>query len=105
MLAIGSPKRLAGYPDLPTVAEGGLPGFEAKSWFGLFATGGTPEPILAQLNGIANRTLQESKTVELLMKQGIVPRPLSPAEYKSFVAAESKKFAKIIEQARIKPEG
>ena len=42
MLGIGSPKRLPDYPDLPTVAEGGLPGFEAQSWFGLFATGGTP---------------------------------------------------------------
>ena len=42
LLGIGSPKRLPDYPDLPTVAEGGLAGFEAKSWFGLFATGGTP---------------------------------------------------------------
>jgi tripartite-type tricarboxylate transporter receptor subunit TctC len=97
-------------PQLSAVAplqEGspGLKGYELLNWFGLFATGGTPEPILTQLNAIANRTLQESKTVELLMKQGIVPRPLSPAEYKSFVAAESEKFAKVIDQARIKPEG
>jgi tripartite-type tricarboxylate transporter receptor subunit TctC len=73
--------------------------------FGLFATGGTPMPILTQLNGIANRLLQEGKTVELLMKQGIIPRPLTPAEYRSFVASESKKFARVIDQAKIKPEG
>ena len=62
-------------------------------------------PILTQLNGIANKLLQEPKTVELLMKQGIIPRPLTPAEYKSFVASESEKFGRVIDQAKIKPEG
>ena len=60
---------------------------------------------MTQLNGIANKTLQEAKTVELLMKQGIIPRPLSPAEYKSFVISEAEKFAKVIDQAKIRPEG
>ena len=60
---------------------------------------------MTQLNRIANKTLQEAKTVELLMKQGIIPRPLSPAEYKSFVISEAEKFAKVIDQAKIKPEG
>jgi len=60
---------------------------------------------VTQLNGIANKTLQEAKTVELLMKQGIIPRPLSPAEYKSFVISEAEKFAKVIDQAKIRPEG
>ena len=58
MLAIGSPKRLADHPDLPTVAEGGLPGFEAKSWFGLFATGGTPRPIVAKINADVRKVIE-----------------------------------------------
>ena len=58
MLAIGSPKRLPDYPDLPTVAEGGLPGFEAKSWFGLFATGGTPRHVVAKINADVRKIIE-----------------------------------------------
>src|SRR6476619_5555812 len=58
MLGIGSPKRLPDYPDLPTVAEGSVPGFEAKSWFGLFATGGTPQPIVAKINADVRKIIE-----------------------------------------------
>ena len=106
-VAITSRTRMPQLPDVMPLAEAApeLKDYELLNWFGLFATGGTPEPILAQLNDIANRTLQEAKTVELLMKQGIIPRPLSPAEFKGFIASESEKFAKVIDQAKIKPEG
>jgi tripartite-type tricarboxylate transporter receptor subunit TctC len=83
----------------------GLKGYELLNWFGLFATGGTPAPIVTQVNEIANHMLQEPKTVELLMKQGIIPRPMTPDEYKRFVASESEKFSKVILEAKIKPEG
>src|SRR5262245_1293566 len=101
---------LAPMPQLPDVAplqEGspGLKGYELLNWFGLFTTGGTPAPILAQLNDAANKALQDAKTADVLMKQGIIPRPLTPAEYKSFVISESEKFAKVIERAKIKLEG
>jgi tripartite-type tricarboxylate transporter receptor subunit TctC len=97
-------------PQLPNVAplqEGapGLKGYELLNWFGLFATGGTPAPIVTQVNEIANHMLQEPKTVELLMKQGIIPRPMTPDEYKRFVASESEKFSMVILEAKIKPEG
>jgi tripartite-type tricarboxylate transporter receptor subunit TctC len=106
-VAVTSRERMPQLPDAAPLQDGspGLAGYEFLNWFGLFATGGTPAPIVAQLNGLANKTLQEAKTVELLMKQGIIPRPLSPAEYKSFVVSESAKFAKVIDQAKIRPEG
>ncbi|MFL5070000.1 MAG: Bug family tripartite tricarboxylate transporter substrate binding protein [Xanthobacteraceae bacterium] len=106
-VAVTSRERMPQLPDVAPLQDGapGLAGYEFLNWFGLFATGGTPAPIVTQLNGIANKTLQEAKTVELLMKQGIIPRPLSPAEYKSFVISEAEKFAKVIDQAKIKPEG
>jgi tripartite-type tricarboxylate transporter receptor subunit TctC len=106
-VAVTSRERMPQLPDAAPLQDGapGLRGYEFLNWFGLFATGGTPAPIVAQLNGIANKTLQEEKTVALLMKQGIIPRPMTPAEYKSFVTSESAKFAKVIEQANIKPEG
>src|SRR5262249_31898894 len=75
--AVASRRRMPQLPDAAPLQDGapGLKGYEFLNWFGLFATGGTPASIVAQLNGIANKTLQEPKTVELLMKQGIIPRP------------------------------
>ena len=89
-VAVTSLERMPQLPDVAPLQDGapGLKGYELLNWFGLFATGGTPAPILTQLNGIANKLLQEAKTAELLMKQGIIPRPLTTAEYRSFVAAE-----------------
>jgi len=106
-VAVTSLERMPQLPDVAPLQEGapGLKGYELLNWFGLFATGGTPASIIARLNGIANKTLQEPSTVALLMKQGIIPRPLSSAEYRSFVLSESEKFAKVIDQAKIKPEG
>jgi tripartite-type tricarboxylate transporter receptor subunit TctC len=106
-VAVTSLERMPQLPDVAPLQEGapGLKGYELLNWFGLFTTGGTPAPILAQLNDAANKALQDTKTADVLMKQGIIPRPLTPAEYKRFVAAESEKFAKVIERAKIKLEG
>jgi tripartite-type tricarboxylate transporter receptor subunit TctC len=75
------------------------------NWFGLFATGGTPAPIVMRLNEISNKALHDAKFAETLAIQGIIPRRTTPAEFGSFVRSESEKFARVIEQARIKPEG
>jgi tripartite-type tricarboxylate transporter receptor subunit TctC len=106
-VAVTSIERMPQLPNVAPLQEGapGLKGYELLNWFGLFATGGTPAPIVAQVNEIANHMLQEPKTVELLMKQGIIPRPMTPDEYKRFVASESEKFSKVILEAKIKPEG
>jgi len=106
-VAVTSAGRMPQLPDVAPLREGapGLKDYELLNWFGLFGTGGTPAPILAQLNGVANKALRDAKIADLLMKQGIIPRPMTPAEYKRFVIAESEKFAKVIDQAKIKPEG
>jgi tripartite-type tricarboxylate transporter receptor subunit TctC len=106
-VAVTSLERMPQLPDVAPLQDGssGLKGYELLNWFGLFATGGTPAAVLTQLNRAANRTLEEPRTVELLMKQGIIPRPMTPAEYQAFVTAESEKFARVIERAKIKPEG
>jgi tripartite-type tricarboxylate transporter receptor subunit TctC len=82
----------------------GLKDYELLNWFALFATAGTPAPVVAKLNDAVNKALSERKTAELLTVQGIVPRPLAPDAFKVFVAAESQKFAAIIERAKIKLE-
>src|SRR5262249_10839540 len=106
-VAVTSLERMPQLPDVAPLQEGapGLKGYELLNWFGLFATGGTPHSVVGQLNGIVNRTLEDDKTGDRRMKRGIIARPLSPSQYEAFVASESAKFARVIDQAKIKPEG
>jgi tripartite-type tricarboxylate transporter receptor subunit TctC len=105
-VAVTSLERMPQLPDVAPLQEGapGLKGYELLNWFGLFTTGGTPAPIVQRLNEITNKTFQDPKIAETQTVQGIVPRKTTPAEFAAFVAAESKKFATIIEKAKIKPE-
>ena len=102
-VAVTSRDRMPQLPDVQTLAEGvpELKGYELLNWFALFATAGTPEPILARLNAIANTALRDPSVAHKLEVQGIVPRPMSPAEFKAFVAGEAEKFGQIIARANI----
>jgi tripartite-type tricarboxylate transporter receptor subunit TctC len=105
-VAVTSRERMPQLPNVAPLAEGapGLAGYELLNWFGMFATGGTPAPIVDRLNGIVVKALQEPKTAETLNTQGIVPRAMTAGEYKAFVDSETKKFAGVIERAKIKLE-
>lgn len=103
-VAVTSKERMPQLPNVPPLSEGapGLADYELLNWFGLFITAGTPQPIIDKLNGIINVALKEKSIVDKLLPQGIVPKPMSPAEYKKFVEAETAKFGKIVQQANIK---
>jgi len=105
-VAVTSRERMPQLPDVQTLAEGvpELKDYELLNWFAMFATGGTPEPVVARLNQIANTALRDKAIVEKLEVQGIVPRPMGPAEFRAFVAAEAAKFGKVIAQANIRAE-
>jgi len=105
-VAVTSRERMPQLPDVPALAEVGpeLKDYELLNWFGLFATAGTPDPAIARLNAVVNDGLRDPKTAELLRVQGIVPRPMSAAEYAAFVRAETEKFGAIVKQANIKAE-
>jgi tripartite-type tricarboxylate transporter receptor subunit TctC len=105
-VAVTSRARMPQLPDVAPLAEAGpeLKDYELLNWFGLFATGGTGEPVIARLNDVVNAGLREPKIAEFLQKQGIVPRPMSAAEYAAFVRAETEKFGAIVKQANIKAE-
>jgi tripartite-type tricarboxylate transporter receptor subunit TctC len=105
-VAVTSRERMPQLPDVAPLAEAGpdLAGYELLNWFGLFATGGTPAPFIARLNEIANAALRDKATAQKLEVQGIVTRPMTPAEYGAFVAAEAEKFGKVIAQANIRIE-
>ena len=105
-VAVTSKERMPQLPNVAPLSEGapGLKGYELLNWFGLFGTAGTPPAIVNRLNEVTTKALAEPKTAEILRNQGIVPQPMTPAEYKAFVEAETKKFAGIIERANIRLE-
>ena len=103
-VAVTSKERMPQLPDIAPLSEGspGLAGYELLNWFGLFITAGTPQPIVDRLNGIVNKALKDPVIADKMMVQGIVPKPMSPAEYKAFVDSETAKFGKIVQLANIK---
>jgi tripartite-type tricarboxylate transporter receptor subunit TctC len=103
-LAITSPKRSALVPDLPTVAESGLPGFASDTYFGVFAPAGTPPDVVARLNRELVKAVQSPDVREQLGRQGAEPVGGTPAELAAVVRAETGKWTKVIRQANVKLE-
>jgi tripartite-type tricarboxylate transporter receptor subunit TctC len=105
-VAVTSRERMPQLPDVASFAEAvpELKDYELLNWFAMFATGGTPEPVIARLNQIANTALRDRAIVDKLEVQGIVARPMGPAEFRAFVAVEAAKFGKVIAQANIRVE-
>jgi len=95
-------KRSALTPDLPTVAEGGVPGYEATIWLGLMAPAATPRPIIDLLNSEVRKVQAQPEMKELYAKQGTVAMEMSPDEFGDYIKADIAKWAKVIETARIK---
>jgi tripartite-type tricarboxylate transporter receptor subunit TctC len=105
MLAVGSAQRLEDYPDLPTVAEGGLPGFEARSWFGLFATGGTAQDVVNKINADVRKIIDSVELREgFLAKQRMQSITSSPEAYAELIRTDSRRWSKVIEDAKLKIE-
>ena len=106
VVAVTSLERMPQLPDVEPLQAGApeLRGYELLNWFGLFTTGGTPAATVDQYNKIALKRFAEPKIAETLRTQGIVPRKMSPQEFGVFVQSESKKFAGVIERAKIKIE-
>lgn len=96
LLAVTTPQRLPQYPDTPTLAESGFPGYEASAWQMLFVTGGTPKAIVEKLQAEVARILKLPDVSETLQKGGIVPSGVSVSETEAFLRAESAKWAEVI---------
>jgi tripartite-type tricarboxylate transporter receptor subunit TctC len=100
-LAIAGTSRWPGLPDVPTVSESGLPGFEASVWYALLAPAGTPPDVVAKLNAAANDFLKTSKAKDLFSKLGVQSAGGTPADLKKFVADEIEKWSPIVKAANI----
>jgi hypothetical protein len=95
-LAVTSAERSPALPDVPTVAET-VPGFEASSWFALFAPAGTPPAVIARLNAAVAKALEDPAVKQRYAEVGGQMRPMTPAQLGSFVQAEKAKWAKVVE--------
>ena len=105
IFGIGSAKRLPLAPDIPTVAENGLPGYEATTWFGLFATAGTPPAIVTKINAEVAEILADPQFREkFLAPQMFEPMASSPEEFADYIKAERRKWAKVIREQKLSIE-
>ena len=100
-LGTGGAKRTMLLPDVPTIAEAGLPGYDMNNWWGVFAPAGTPAPIVEVLNKACATALNSSETKKEFLAQGVEVDHMGPAEFGKFVDDETVKYGKIIKQAGI----
>ena len=103
-IGVTSAKRSALFPELPTIAETGVPGFSAVGWFGIFSTGKTPQPVINQLNAALVAIMKDPEMRERLIKQGAEPLGGPPAELRQYLASEIAKWGKVIREAGIKAD-
>jgi tripartite-type tricarboxylate transporter receptor subunit TctC len=103
-LAVTSAERSPAFPQLPTVAEAGVPGYAAESWYGLFAPAGTPADVIARLNKSAALAVQSEAFKKLGVNEGLVTVARPPQELDRYVRGEEERWRKVIQDAGIKNE-
>ena len=101
-IAVTTRERSPALPEVPTIAESGLPGFDASSWFGIFAPAGTPKDIVAKLSAAVAKSLHTTEMKERLAGQGAVAVGNTPEQYSEFVKAEIAKWAKVVKASGAK---
>ena len=95
-LAVSTSKRSAMFPDVPTVAEAGIPGFDYDQWYGLLASAKTPRPLVYTINKEVVRVLNLPDIRERMQTQGATPTPTTPEEFDAYIRAEVKRFAAVL---------
>jgi tripartite-type tricarboxylate transporter receptor subunit TctC len=104
VLGIGSAKRIATLPDTPTIAESGVPGYEASNWWGIIAPAGTPAAVVKQLHAETAAILKSAEIQKWFVTEGAVPADLSTAQFAKFILSEMAKWGKVVKEAGIKGE-
>ena len=101
-LAVTSPRRMAQLPDVPTIAELGVPGFEAEAWWGMFAPAGVPPAIMARMHAEMAKVMRLPAVQERFVQMGIVMTASSPDELGKFLANEVERWGKVVKEHKIK---
>jgi tripartite-type tricarboxylate transporter receptor subunit TctC len=100
--AVTSPQRLAMLPDVPTVSEQGLAGYDSTGWFGVVAPAGTPAAVIERLNAEITAALNDSEIKTSMRNLGVEPAPGKADEFEAYIKSETQKWAKVIKSAGIK---
>ena len=103
-LAVSSSKRSAAAPELPTIAQAGVPGYDVTGWYVFLAPAGTPRPVIERLNAEITRILQTPAAREQMLFNAAEPWPTTPAQAQDYVASETTRWAQVIKAANIKPD-
>jgi tripartite-type tricarboxylate transporter receptor subunit TctC len=103
-LAVTTSKRLPSEPELPTVAEAGVPGYETVLWHGLIGPKGLPRPVVERLNGEVTKLLQLKETAESLQNDGVSPAGGSPEEFHAVITKEIELWRRVVNDAGVKLE-
>jgi tripartite-type tricarboxylate transporter receptor subunit TctC len=101
-IAVTGPQRSAAVPEVPTFAEAGLPGYDASSWNGIVLPAGTPQPLVAKLNGELVRILRTPNVLDRLSGDGAVAIGSTPAEFAGYIKSEQVKWGKVVREAGIR---
>jgi tripartite-type tricarboxylate transporter receptor subunit TctC len=104
VLAVGGSKRSSVLPEVPTMAEAGVPGYESHNWWGLVAPAGTPPAVVDRLHKELSVILTSAETQKRLAAEGAEALQMSPAEFGAFIAAETVKWARVVKEANIRAE-
>jgi tripartite-type tricarboxylate transporter receptor subunit TctC len=103
-LGVTSLKRAAVAPELPTIAEAGLPGYEAVQWYGLLAPGATPREIIAKLNEAVAHATHDAAVRKRFLDDGVEPVGSTPEEFVALIRSDTAKWARVVKDANIKAE-
>lgn len=98
-IAVTTAKRSPELPDVPTIAEAGVPGYEATSWFGLWAVAGTPKPVLDKLHASLSKVLKDPAVVKKIGDQGGEISVDTPAQFEAFIKTEAAKWGKVVKES------
>jgi tripartite-type tricarboxylate transporter receptor subunit TctC len=103
-LGIGNAERISTLPDVPTISEAGLPGFEAYAWGGMIGPAHMPAPVIARLNKEINEILKQKDVSDRMLAEGTVPTPSTPEEFTAYIRTELKKWGDVVKMAGIRAE-
>ncbi|TMG92965.1 MAG: tripartite tricarboxylate transporter substrate binding protein [Betaproteobacteria bacterium] len=103
-LGVGSAKRIAALPELPTISEAGVPGYEVTNWWGIVVPAGTPWPVTDRLHKELTAVVSSTETKKRFETEGAEPLSMSPDEFGRFIAAETVKWARVVKDAGIRAE-
>jgi len=102
IIAVTSPRRAAALPNIPTVTESGLPGYEVETWYGVFTTGGTPAPVVHRLASEIGQVVQQPAVRDAIARMGMEAAPAGPEEFTRLVQGDMDRWAKVVHSVGIK---